>query len=126
MPPTVSVSPWITIDARITKAAVSKIALASPTSELRTSSAKRIPATPLGPNHAMKARCDAGRPTRTKERPIAMGRATSSANAMKAISRGTLAWYPVATISAPKAKKVSTCRIELTFSLKTTKSSAIA
>ena len=30
------------------------------------------------------------------------------------------------TISAPKAKKVSTCRIELTFSLKTTKSSAIA
>ena len=45
---------------------------------------------------------------------------------MKAISSATLLWYPVVTISAPKAKKVRTCRIELTFSLKTTKSSAIA
>ena len=85
-------SPWTTIETRITNATVSKIRLASLTSELRTSSANRIPATPFGPNQAMNARYGAGSPTRKKEIVIATGRAIASANAMKTTSGGMSSW----------------------------------
>ena len=42
---------------------------------------------------------------------------------MKTISGGTLWWKPVATISAPKTKKVITWRIALVLSANSTKPS---
>ena len=51
----------------------------------------------------------------------AAGRATSRAKATKATSGGMLWSKPVATISAPKTKKVMTWRIALAFSANSTK-----
>ena len=90
--PSVSVAPWIRIEARMTKAAASKIALPCWTPELSTSTAKSIPATPFGPNQAMNALCGCGRSTRMKARKIATGRAMNRAKAMKATSSATSLW----------------------------------
>ena len=59
--PTVSVSPWAMIEARITNAATSKTSDRRwRPRESRTSSANSIEATPLGPNQAMNAFCGRG------------------------------------------------------------------
>ena len=62
-------------------------------------------------------------PVLTKESSTASGRATSRAKTTKTTSGGMLWWKPVATIRAPKTKKVSTCRIALVFSANSTKPS---
>src|SRR4051812_39827896 len=121
--PTVSVRPWATIEQTIAIAAMSKIRLPSATSDLSTKRAKSIEATPLGPNQAMKSFCGRGMPVLTKEIITASGLATIRTKTTKRISGGMLWWKPVATIRAPKTKKVSTWRIALVFSANSTKPS---
>ena len=115
--------PWAAIEAMIAKAATSKISSASATLDFSTSSANSIEATPFGPNQAMNAFCGRGRPVRTKENITAAGRATTRAKTMNSTSGGIEWWKPVATISAPKTKKVSTWKIALAFSANSTKPS---
>ena len=62
-------------------------------------------------------------PVLTKESRTATGRATSRAKTTKRTSGGMLWWKPVATIRAPKTKKVRTWKIVLVFSANSAKPS---
>lgn len=116
--PTVSVSPWAAIEAKITKAAMSKTSVRSGACELSTKRARastRRPGPepgdedPLGPPQA--AAQDGDRPSQEQ------------VTRMKAMRASALPSKPVTTISAPKRKKVTTWKIALTFSLKSAKAS---
>ena len=110
----------------MTKAATSKTSVPFASSASRTRIANSIEATPLGPNQAMNAFCGRGRPVPTKESETAIERATSRAKRMKRTSAPIEASYPVATMTAPKTKKVSTWKIVLRFSEKSAKRSVIS
>jgi len=74
----------------------------------------------------MNAFCGRGRAVPASERATATGRATRSAKAMNSASATSEASQPVATMIAPKTKKVSTWKIVLRFSEKSAKRSAIS
>ena len=69
----------------------------------------------MGPNQAMNARWGLGRSVPASETPTAAGLATNSAQAMNAISAGIAKSYPVATMIAPKTKKVRTWKIAVSY-----------
>ena len=116
--PTVSVSPWRRIDARITNDAAPKISSLWGTAELSTSRENSIEATPFGPNHAMKSFTGRASRVPASETSTAAGRATASANPMNSTSAPAPWPQCVSMIRAPNRKNVATWNTALTFSLK--------
>ena len=74
----------------------------------------------------MNAFCGRGRSVPVSASVTATGRAIASAKTMNAASAAIAPSKPVATMIAPKTKKVSTWKIALTFSEKSEKRSVIS
>lgn len=74
----------------------------------------------------MKSLCESGSRPRENESSTAIGRATSSANAMNTASRAVEPLRPVVTMRAPNTVNVTTWKSALRLSLNSRKSSGIS